>query len=364
MYVLIAGITTEEHWCHYGIFCRLSHQKGLVCGAFPWRHVGETRGVKTLSPLVEGVSCDFGRGHLFEFSNARRMHTGSNRLATNSSWHRRGSVTCVKPTWTMHTGGNDDMVWAFIPGPSRCSKYTLLKWSGISVVFFQKKRRWKPKCRWLATTILFVGIGILGSKKAPSSHQCCKLLSISDVQQHRNPMTSVCRAGPQPRSCDISVACRTSTTILWVQCGVPDLNRDPVSSVWRAGPQPRLCGFSVRAGPQLRSCESSVACRTSTAIMCVQCGVPDLNREDMSERMSEDASERMSEEMSERMSEDMSEGSSERMSEKGCQKECQKKCQKEVGRTRSSGGHKMYDVVCAVYGGHKMFDAGVRCSCF
>ena len=141
MYVLIAGITTEEHWCHYGIFCRLSHQKGLVCGAFPWRHVGETRGVKTLSPLVEGVSCDFGRGHLFEFSNARRMHTGSNRLATNSSWHRRGSVTCVKPTWTMHTGGNDDMVWAFIPGPSRCSKYTLLKWSGISVVFFQKKRR-------------------------------------------------------------------------------------------------------------------------------------------------------------------------------------------------------------------------------
>ena len=31
------------------------------------------------------------------------------------------------------------MVWAFIPGPSRCSKFlALLKWSGISVVFFQK----------------------------------------------------------------------------------------------------------------------------------------------------------------------------------------------------------------------------------
>ena len=139
MYVLIAGITTEEHWCRYGIFCRLSHQKGLVCGAFPWRHVGETQGVKTLSPPVEGVSCDFGRGHLFEFPSARRMQTGSNRLATNSSWHRRGTVTCVKPTWTMHIGGNDDMVWAFIPGPSRCSKFlSLLKWSGISVVFFQK----------------------------------------------------------------------------------------------------------------------------------------------------------------------------------------------------------------------------------
>ena len=39
-----------------------------------------------------------------------------------------------------------------------------------------------------------------------------------------------------------------------VQCGGPDLNRDPASSVWRAG-------------PQVRSCEFSVACRTSTAIL-------------------------------------------------------------------------------------------------
>ena len=37
---------------------------------------------------------------------------------------------------------------------------------------------------------------------------------------------------------------------------MPELNRDPVSSVWRAGPQPR-------------SCEFSVACRTSTA-KCVR----------------------------------------------------------------------------------------------
>ena len=73
----------------------------------------------------------------------------------------------------------------------------------------------------------------------------------------------MCRsAGPQPRSCEFSVpdlnhdpvssVCRTSTTILWGQCGVPDLNHDPVSSVWRARPQPR-------------SCEVSVARRTSTA---------------------------------------------------------------------------------------------------
>ena len=34
---------------------------------------------------------------------------------------------------------------------------------------------------------------------------------------------------------------RTSTTILWVQCGAPDLNLDPVSSVWCTGPQAQSC---------------------------------------------------------------------------------------------------------------------------
>ena len=71
---------------------------------------------------------------------------------------------------------------------------------------------------------------------------------------------------PRLRPCECSVACRTATAILWVQCGVPDLNRDRASGVWRAGPQPRWCVVSV-------------ACRTSTAIMGGQCGVPDRNRE-------------------------------------------------------------------------------------
>ena len=91
--------------------------------------------------------------------------------------------------------------------------------------------------------------------RPPSSSSSC-----------RDPVSSVWRAGPQPRSCEFSVACRTPTAILRVQCGVPDPNCDLVSSV--------LC-----AGPQLRSCEFSVACRTPTAIMRVQCGVPDPNRE-------------------------------------------------------------------------------------
>ena len=63
------------------------------------------------------------------------------------------------------------------------------------------------------------------------------------------------RAGPQLRSCECSVAWRTSTRILWVQCGMPDLNRDPASSVWRAG---------------------------SAAILWSQCCAPDLNRDPVS----------------------------------------------------------------------------------
>ena len=96
---------------------------------------------------------------------------------------------------------------------------------------------------------------------------------------NRELVSSVWRAGPQPRSCEFSVAARTPTAILWVQCGGPDPNRDPVSSVWRPGPQPR-------------SCEFSVACRTSSIVS-----------EKLSERMTEDMSERMSEDMSEEMSE-------------------------------------------------------------
>ena len=46
----------------------------------------------------------------------------------------------------------------------------------------------------------------------------------------------------------------SSTAILRDQCSAPDLNRDPVRSVFRAGPQPR-------------SGEISVPCRTSTAIL-------------------------------------------------------------------------------------------------
>ena len=77
---------------------------------------------------------------------------------------------------------------------------------------------------------------------------------------------SSCLPRHQLRWCVLSVPCRTSTAIMWAQCSVPDLNRDPVSSVFRAGPQPRSCEFSV---PR----------RTSTAILWGQCSAPDLNRD-------------------------------------------------------------------------------------
>ena len=175
------------------------------------------------------------------------------------------------------------------------------------------------------------------------------LLRPCDCSLNRDHVSSVWRAGPQPRSCEFSVARRTSTAILWHQCSAPDLNRDPVRSVFRAGPQPRSCEISVprrtstailwdqcsaldlirdpvrscsapdlnrdpvsvfRAGPQPRSCEISVSRWTSTAILSERMW------EDMSERMSEDVSERMWKDVSKRMSKDMSERISEDMSER------------------------------------------------
>ena len=113
------------------------------------------------------------------------------------------------------------------------------------------------------------------------------------------------------RWCVVSVACRTSTAILRGQCGVPDLtailrdqcgvpdlNRDSVRPVWRAGPQPR-------------SCEFSVACRTCSAIMWVQCRVPDLNRDHVSSVWRAGPQPRNGQ-------------------KEECQKDCQKICQKEL----------------------------------
>ena len=106
-----------------------------------------------------------------------------------------------------------------------------------------------PPVRW----------GLLDFMSAYSSSSSSASASSSSSCDH---VTAAWRAGPQPRSCEISVPRRTSTAILWDQRSAPDLNRDPVRSLFCAGPQPRSCEIS--AGPQPRFCEASVPRRTST----------------------------------------------------------------------------------------------------
>ena len=241
----------------------------------------------------------------------------------------------------------------------------------ISLIFnkIKKYRPCSPPVRWGLLDFMSVS-SPPPSRPRPSPSPSPPHISLSDLNY--DLVSSVWRAGPQPRARELSVACRTPTGSPWVECGVPDPNRETVCWVWRAG-------------PQLRSREFSVACRTPTAIMRVQRGVPDLNRELVSsvwragpqlrskglvvlaERVCQRSSCKMSQDKSERMSEDMSARSSERMCQKEwskicqecqkiclkevqrgmsetCSKICQLDCQPEVGRTWSSGGHNKYDV--------------------
>ena len=133
---------------------------------------------------------------------------------------------------------------------------------------------------------------------------------------NRDRVSSVFRAGPQPRSCEFTVPCRTSTAILWVQCSVPDVNRDPVSSVFRAGPQPR-------------SCEEILYVR-KTVKRYVRKNVRIHGRQ-MSKDMSERLSEEMSERMSDKMLKDMSEIMPDRMS--GDMSEARRYARKNVRKT-------------------------------
>ena len=97
-------------------------------------------------------------------------------------------------------------------------------------------------------------VSLFSSSSSSSSFSSFSSASSSVSLSCRESVCSVWHVGPQLRSCEFSVACRTPTAILRVQCGMPDPNRDPASSVWRPGPQPR-------------SCEFSVAARTPTAIL-------------------------------------------------------------------------------------------------
>ena len=125
---------------------------------------------------------------------------------------------------------------------------------------------WFPTCQ---VRVVRFYVSLFSSSSSSSSFSSFSSASSSVSLSCRDSVCSVWHAGPQPRYCEFSVACWTPTAILRVQCGVPDPNRDPANSVWRPGPQPR-------------SCEFSVACRTPTAILRIQCGVPDPNRDPVS----------------------------------------------------------------------------------
>ena len=168
--------------------------------------------------------------------------------------------------------------WIFI---GSCQK-TLLqvqKWKCFKRVPFIKMNRLFPPVRW--GLLDFMSVSSPPSRPPrPPPPLLFLLVLLLPLQPRCLSVASMWCAGPQPRSCEFSVACRTSTAILWVQCGVPDPNREPVSSVvacrtptastWvQCGvPDPNRDPVSSvwRAGPQPRSCECSVACRTSTAI--------------------------------------------------------------------------------------------------
>ena len=148
----------------------------------------------------------------------------------------------------------------------------------------------------------------------------CVQCGMSDL--NCDPVSSVWRAGLQPRSCECSVAYRTPTAILRVQCGVPDPNRDPANSVWRPGPQPR-------------SCEFSVASRTPTAILWVQCGVPDLKYcvrkfvRKNDRRYVRKNDRRYVRRNVKKICQKICQKECQKICQKICQKECQKICQKE-----------------------------------
>ena len=86
----------------------------------------------------------------------------------------------------------------------------------------------------------------------------CPMFPAGHALQRPHHLRSVFPAGHQPRPSALSVPCRASTATICAQCSLPDLNRDHLRSVFPAGPQPRPSALSV-------------PCRTSTATIRVQC---------------------------------------------------------------------------------------------
>ena len=206
-----------------------------------------------------------------------------------------------------------------VGGLGRCSSFSKRPFSGSSRSFSGVTNLVQqylfPTCQ--VRVVRFYVSLFSSSASASSSSSASSSVSMSC----RDSVSSVWHAGPQLRSCEFSVACRTPTAILQVQCGVPDPNRDPAISVWRPGPQPR-------------SCEFSVASRTPTAILWVQCGVPDLKYcvrkfvRKNDRRYVRKNDRRYVRRNVRKICQKICQKSCQKIGQKECQKICQKECQK------------------------------------
>ena len=119
----------------------------------------------------------------------------------------------------------------------------------------------------------------------------------------------------------LSVRCRTSTAMVCAQCSLPDPNHDQPRPVFATGPQPRSSALSV-------------GCWTWTASVCAQCSLPDLNQPPSSQRryVGTNVRKNVRRYISERTAERLLERTAERMSsicQKECKTECQEICQKD-----------------------------------
>ena len=126
------------------------------------------------------------------------------------------------------------------------------------------------------------------------------------------------------------VACRTSTAIICAQSSLPDLNRGDVRTV------------SPAAAPQPRSCAPSVPCRTSTEIIRCQHSLLDLNRADpwpvfpagpqcqkKCQKLCQTKCRKECEKMCQKYCQEIC---------KECQTDCEKRCQKECRKDEKSAG--------------------------
>ena len=175
------------------------------------------------------------------------LHLFWNKCVSPGSKHLGPSLRIQMPQFSMPEGnlrGPIEQVPQMLP--MSASYQTPLQFAQMMSVpqfFF-------PTCQ---VRVVRFYVSLFSSSSSSSSFSSFSSASSSVSLSCRESVCSVWHVGPQLRSCEFSVACWTPTAIL-------------VSAVWRAGPQPRSCVFSV-------------ACRTPTAILRVQCGVPDPNRD-------------------------------------------------------------------------------------